>query len=295
MHGQISQNKVYGSLNPNSIYGQIIGTQKYGVFCIPEIIVSSEEYSPEAISLFARMTIKPSTTLKELIDKTIRDLKTSGIWDITDKFHKWDLHTEQASLLDWKNPTHNATNVGGATLTAGYGLQTTQAVNYLDLNFTPSTDCTYGTINDFAFSLDDLTAEVTNSYNFGAYNKANTSFLGFRTMEIGAVRPWLFINSLAQKVWNGNAGINLYYNERPDSTKILLYKSTTVSTYGLSASVAMVDQSLVIGGTRQSNGGVVKYNISTSTFWLGKCFTVDQRAAWYDINNYWKANISSSI
>jgi hypothetical protein len=256
--------------------------------------ISEPTYSPEATALFSRMMVQPSTALKELVDKTITDLKSAGIWDITDKFHKWDLHTEQASLLDWKNAAHNATNFGG-TFTPKYGVQTALGVSYLDLNFTPSTDCTFGTINDFAFSLDDLTAEITNSYNFGAYNKANTSFIGFRTMEIGAVRPWLFINSMAQKVWNGNAGINLYYNERPNATQIFIYKSPSTYTFGTSNSVAMIDQSLVIGGNRYSNGGVYKSNISTSAFWLGKTFTPAQRTAWYEIINYWKTNVNSTF
>lgn len=292
--GTISSLNITGNVSVNNVIGeldisQVIGSITYS----PTIIVNP--YGPEATSLFNRMTVQPSTALKQLIDKTITDLKTAGIWQITDKFHKWDLHTEQASLLDWKNSAHDATNMDGATLIPKYGVQTTQFANYLDLNFIPITDCENGTLNDLAFSLDDLTAEATLSYNFGSFNTTDTAFLGFRTMEIAATRPWLFINSKAQKVWNGNAGINLYYNERPNATQIFIYKSPSVYTVGTSNSLAMIDQSLVIGGNRYPNGGIYKANISTSTFWLGKCFTSEQRTSWYEIVDYWKANISSAF
>lgn len=285
--GDITRKEVIGSITQKSVLGDI-----NDVYISP---IAAPIYSPEATALFARMTVQPSTALKELIDKTITDLKTAGIWQITDKLHKWDLHTEQASLLDWKNPAHDATNIDGAILTPKYGLQTTAKVNYLDLNFIPITDCENGTLNDLAFSLDDLTAEATLSYNFGSFNTTDTAFLGFRTMEIAAVRPWLFVNSKALKVWNGNAGINLYYNERPNATQIFIYKSPSVYTVGTSNSVAMIDQSLVLGGNRYPNSGVYKANISTSTFWLGKSFTSEQRTAWYDIINYWKTNIISTF
>lgn len=284
INGNVTSNKITGKLNIPQVYGSIT--------YFPTIIVNP--YGPEATALFNRMAVQPSTALKQLIDKTIADLKTAGIWQITDKFNKWDLHTEQASLLDWKNPAYNGTNYG-ATFVPAFGLSTVQGSTYLDLNFIPSLNCENATLNDLAFSLDDITAEITNSQNFGAYNTANNSLLAFRTMDIGSVRPWFFINSTAQKVWNGMAGINLYYNERPNATQIVIYRAPTTSTFGTSNSVAMIDQSLIIGGNRAANGGVVKYNISTSTFWLGKVFTPEQRTAWYNIIEYWKANVGNTV
>lgn len=291
--GRIISNSISGRLLGSSISGNLYGTKVSGRFIdAPTIIVNP--YGPEATALFARMDVQPSTALKQLIDKTITELKTAGIWQITDKFHKWDLHTEQASLLDWKNPAVDSINYG-ATFVPAFGVSTVQGSTYLDLNFTPSINCENATLNDMAFSIDDITGEVTNSYNFGAFNKAGNSFLAFRTMEIGALRPWMFINSVAQKVWNGNAGINLYYNERPNASQIYIYKSPTLLSLGNSNSTAMIDQSLILGGNRSANGGIVKYNISTSTFWLGKTFTPEQRTAWYDIISYWKANISAAL
>lgn len=285
--GVITGKQVIGTVTNKNVTGGI-----NSIYISP---ITEPTYSPEATALFARMTVQPSTTLKELIDKTITDLKTAGIWEITDKFHKWDLHTEQASLLDWKYAAQNATNVDGAVFTPKYGLATVQGANHIELNFIPATDCINGTLNDFGFSLDDLTGLQTLGPNFGSYDKANTTFLAFRTMEIAAVRPWLWLNTKAQKVWNSNGGINLYYNERKDSGYVRIYKSPTVSTFGAATSVSMIDNSLILGGYRYSNGNVGRYNIDTSTLWIGKSFTEEQRTAWYNIISYWKANIGSTF
>jgi len=290
-NGNILNNNPSGNITRNEITGRI--TNKTVIGNINDVYLSPiiSSYSAEATALFARMTVEPSTALKELIDKTITDLKTAGIWDITDKFHKWDLHTEQASLLDWKNSAHDATNIDGALLVAGFGLSTTRYGNYLDLNFIPLTDCLSASLDDLAFSLDDLSMEETLSYNFGASNAAYTASISFRTLEIAALRPWAFINANTWKVWNGAAGANLYYAERNSSDSIRIYKAPSTNTFGYTNSVAMPDLGLVLGGYRAYNNTVARHNISTSTFWLGKSFTEEQRTAWYEIIEYWKSNI----
>jgi len=300
IEGNINNTNIKGNVYANNIEGRVVYNSISGnKTCQANIIPSPSAlplYSPEATAFFARMTVQPTIALKQLVDKTITDLKTAGIWDITDKLHKWDLHTEQASLLDWKNAAYDATNVDGVVFTPKYGLTTTQYVNYVDLNFIPSTDCVNGTLNDFGFSIDDLTGLQTLGPNFGSYDKANTTFLGFRTMEIAAIRPWLWLNTKAQKVWNSNGGINLYYNERKDSSVVRIYKSATLSTFGTATSVAMTDNKVIIGGYIASSGNVgAKNSIDTSTLWIGKSFTNEQRAAWYQINDYWKANIGSTF
>ena len=284
INGNVTANNVTGELNIPQVSGSITYS--------PTIIVNP--YGPEATALFNRMTVQPSTALKQLIDKTITDLKTAGIWQITDKFHKWDLHTEQASLLDWKNPAHDATDDGSPYFIPNYGVATISNESYIDLNFIPSIDCQYASLNDMGFALDDLTGGYTRGANFGSYDKANTTFLGFRTMEVGAKRPWLWFNTKAQRVWNSNGGINLYYNDRPNATEQRIYKSPTNSILGANTSVAMTDNKIFIGAYAASNGGAIKSSINTSVFWLGKSLSEAQRTALYNIIDYWKANIGAA-
>ncbi len=285
--GNITRNKIIGSITKKNVIGNI-----NDVYISP---IAAPIYSPEATALFARMNVQPSTALKQLIDKTITDLKTAGIWDKTDKFHKWDLHTPQASLLDWKNPAHDATNVNNSYLIGGYGLITFPSTNYLDLNFIPTEDCENASLNNMAFSIDDLASMHVVAANFGAYNKAGNSLLAFRTMEVGVRRPWLYLNTTSQKVWNKISVPDiLYYNERQDSFGVRIYKDGEgLGTYGSATSRGMIDNDLILGGHRSANGNVNLYGIATSTLWLGKSFTTEQRVAWYEIMNYWKANAAS--
>lgn len=275
--------------------------QNTNVFLIEiEQIITTRQAAPaepETMSLLERMTIKPSIPLMQLIDKTIVDLKNSGIWDKTEKFHKWDLHNEQASLLDWKNPANDATKDGtGCTFTPGTGIQT-DTDGHVELNIIPAIDCAIASLNDFAFSLDDLNAEAVIAPNFGAYNSTSDSYLLFRTNESKeAPRPWLFINSAIQRLWNDNAGINLYYCERATLDTISIYKNpTTYITGTKNPSVLMVDHSLVLGGARQVNQTVLRQPIKSSTFWMGSVLTLEERTAYYTIIDYWKTHVGATI
>ena len=294
-------------LDISDIKGATIGsaTGVNALYLGSNLIYTSATYDAATIALLARMAVQPSQALAELIDKTIIDLKAAGLWDITDKLHKWDLHTEQASLLDWKNATHNALiGAGTPIFTPKYGVQTKgleQASevdrSWIDLNFTPSTDCEYGSLNSIGFSLDDLVGTTITSYNFGAKTTANTAFLMFRTKESDAVaRPWMFANGITARVYNGASGIKLFYCERQTSSTVSLWKDPLTQVVGTgNNSVAMINQKLVLGGYREYNGGVNRYGISTSTFWLGASMTNEQRIAWWDIINYWKANVGSTF
>lgn len=262
----------------------------------PPLIIRST-YCQEAKDLFSRMTVDPSIDLKKLIDKTIRDLKDAKIWDITDKLHKWDLHTTQASLLDWKNATNNATAVNSPTFTPKSGVRTTTSTNYIILNITPSTAGLNATLNNTAFSLDSIQNLVALSFNFGSYNTSNNSYLVFRTRESDAnQRPWLYINSVTQRVYNGYGQTYLFYNERPNNNSIYIYRDAVNYAVGVgNNSVSLVNQSLILGGYRAQTGAVQSNNINTSTFWMGSCMSASQRAAWYNIIAYWKANIGGTF
>lgn len=257
-----------------------------------------EGYDSEASALFTRMSEEPSNDLKELINKTIVDLKSCGIWDITDKFHKWDLHTQQASLLDWKNSANDAIAYNSPYFTKAYGVQTVDATNYLDLRLVPSTGCTYATLNDTAFSIDDKSGALTpQTYNFGSYNTGNTSTLLFRTKESNTQRrPWTMINALTWQVFNNRAGADrIFYCQRVSSSTISLYLLNTTSGESASntssTSVATIDQNLILGGFQNSSGTKVYSNIHTSTFWMGSIWQPYQRQSYYDIITYWNDHI----
>lgn len=264
-----------------------------------EQIITTRQDAPaeqETMSLLERMVLQPSIPLIQLIDKTIVDLKSSGIWAKTEKFHKWDLHTDQASLLDWKNAAHDATKDGtGCTFTPGTGVLT-DPNGHIELNIIPSADCTIASLNDFAFSLDDLDGIDSNGLNFGAFNQTGDSYLIFRTNHaIGEGRVTLYLNSKTPKIWIGGSGIKLFYNERKTAGEMKIYNDPYTNVSGVANSISMIDNMLILGGATQSNGSVVRARINTSTLWIGSALTDAERMAYYAIINYWKAHVGATI
>ena len=300
--GTIAKNaEVSGVMGATAITGTLArNVSIYANIFLRELVT----YCPEAVKLLNAMNIAPTKALMDLIDITIMDLKAAGIWAITDKFHRWDLHTGQASLLDWKNPAHHAVAGAGTPLfTPKYGVQTKGLEeplegnrNWIDLNFNPLADCQAGSLNSIGYSLDDLVGTAVTSFNFGAKNTANNSWLMFRTKESDGVnRPWMYANSILQRVYNNAGGIKLFYCERNSSTTIRLFQTNALFQQTVSPSVAMINQRLVLGGYREYNGGVNRYGISSSIFWLGASMSDVQRIAWWNIMNYWKANLPQTF
>ena len=293
---KIISNSISGRLTGSSISGNLYGTGVSGRFIdAPTIIVNP--YGPEATALFARMVVQPTTALKELIDKTISDLKTAGIWQITDKLHKWDLHTEQASLLDWKNDAHDATNVDGVDVFIPKNGLYTDGTSYVDLNYIPTIDSIYGSLENLALSLDDLTGIPTLSFNFGAYGTDARRGTLVRTNVDIYKRIWALINTTSTwKTWNSIvAAGNLYIVDRPNLTTLYIYLQDGRWTYGNSLALGLPDNKLIIGGYSNANASVARYPINTSVLWMGASLTEEQRTAWYDIINYWKTNIPSTF
>lgn len=60
---------------------------------------------PEAEALFAAMTVEPSEARKTLINDTIGDLMTAGLWDKLGVLYMLAAHAEQAGRLNWKDPS----------------------------------------------------------------------------------------------------------------------------------------------------------------------------------------------
>jgi hypothetical protein len=67
------------------------------------------------------------------IDRVIRGLKQSGVWDKLDVFYMLAAHDEQAGRLNWKNPgTYTASLVSAPTFTTDRGFAGDGASSYLN-------------------------------------------------------------------------------------------------------------------------------------------------------------------
>lgn len=98
------------------------------------IMMMGRSAPAEAQALAARMSTPPTAARKNLISKTIRALKTAGIWDKLDVLYLLAAADSQAALLNWKGATYDATN-NGAAFTADRGFTGDGAGDYIDTNY----------------------------------------------------------------------------------------------------------------------------------------------------------------
>lgn len=98
--------------------------------------------TPEALALFAAMTVPPTAARAEVINATILELKKSDVWRVLDVLYVHAAADLQAALLNWKNPGQfTAVHSGGGTLTFEPDLGvTSDGTSYLDTGWNPATN-----------------------------------------------------------------------------------------------------------------------------------------------------------
>jgi hypothetical protein len=94
---------------------------------------------PDAVALFAAMTVQPNAARQRLISDTIVALKAAGVWSLLDAVWFMAAHDEQASRLNWKAPaSFTLSEQGVITFTVDRGWQGDGSSGYLDTGWTPS-------------------------------------------------------------------------------------------------------------------------------------------------------------
>lgn len=97
-------------------------------------------YCQEAQAAFSAMTVPPTSNLKRLYDRCIRDLKSAGIWTKLDALYLMNVETAQAARLNLKAPgTYDLTATSSPTFTAKVGYAGDGAAAFLNTNFNPTT------------------------------------------------------------------------------------------------------------------------------------------------------------
>jgi hypothetical protein len=98
----------------------------------PYVFVNSE-----AATVAAAFTTPPNKSRKIKIDTYVGALKACGTWSKKDYLWVHAAHTEQAGLINWKNPgTATAVNTNSMTFTANSGFTSDGTTSYLALGVT---------------------------------------------------------------------------------------------------------------------------------------------------------------
>lgn len=109
-------------------------------------------YDTDARLLFSRMTVKPSTARKVLINNLIVAAKAHGWWSRIDALCLAG-HDSQVSLLNWKSSNFNSSLVGSVSFIPDVGFNTDGATNYIDTGFNPVTAAGLYAQDDASFAM----------------------------------------------------------------------------------------------------------------------------------------------
>lgn len=221
-------------------------------------------YCHEAETLFAAMATKPALARKRLIDRTIRDLISVGIWSKLALFYMLAAHAEQAARLNWKNPA-----MGGLTGVAPFTLDTGFAgdgSNVLSPGLASSSVFTQNnahagvwTLNDKAQENADLglaaaTSDVrinprnTSNQLITALNNAGTQTLGSIATSVGHVVLSRTSSASYARYKNGvSLGDALASSVAPTSTIRLLGASSATNRSTRTVSAAHWGAALTAG------------------------------------------------
>jgi hypothetical protein len=245
----------------------------------PYISVRGIKYCDEAVALFARMDVQPNTALKNLIDTTIRSLKSSGCWNLLDVLQMYCLHTEQASLLNWKGDFCNGTNINSCQWTelCGYLGEVAKGVN---TNYNPYINgVNYTTLNAFYGGWFRDGVPIT-AYSCGAYTTSNYNMFRCRQSSgsmIGGCNSGASFGTSTT-----TTGIGLTLLERLNTTSVQYVRNGT-RTNKTNASGAIPDLKLYFLAVNYSNNPNSTHNNETGQgFVAGGGFDLTKHVALYN-------------
>jgi len=129
-------------------------------------VARSDEYN----AVLDAMTTEPGASVAEAQNTMVEALKTAGVWSKLDVFYLFaqESNGDSEALINWVNPgTYDATNVHATSWTSLEGFTGDGANDYINTNYTPSTDATNYAQNDGSVGIYIRTNVRENSYDIG--------------------------------------------------------------------------------------------------------------------------------
>jgi hypothetical protein len=228
-------------------------------------------FCPEADTLFKYITDWGSLSggdlllRKQKIDTLIRTLKTIGIWSTRDEILCLAAPSEQAALIDWKNPaTKTAVNVGGLSLTVDVGYTgLAGSIYYVNTAFNPSTPGLNFSLNSGSF----LIASQTNINNWTIDGIVNT---GNRVMVYPnySGSTWGYLNCSLDAGHAGGTSKGYLMVDRINATTEYISLNGT-STSNAVNSVGIPNGNFYLFGLNQGGSIIYTHSRQYSFFTIG--------------------------
>lgn len=171
--------------------GEVVTVTHMNMTIEPFPLNAPGNYCIEAINLFARAAVQPSTAEKSAINAAIVALKDAGYWARMDGIIvPRNAHDQQFGLLDWKRNVAASIHGSASWDTALGFVGSTDSGSYVNTNFTPSTDSVNYALNDCSMAVYvSALATVSNVNYFGKIGgTANQAlYLGIGNHETGTM------------------------------------------------------------------------------------------------------------
>lgn len=257
-------------------------------------------YEPETYALLARMSQEPTIALKELINKTVVDLKTEGIWDKLAQFNKCNIHNAADAVLNWKGDIFNLVAVNSPSYIPKKGFKTASG-QYLKSGFIPSIQIANGTIgeDDACFGIDKY--ESSGQYSTYKISGAwNTTYHRYQLTHYTRDSPEGII---AGAVLNWGAGTNitydrgdsegLFFGERDGSANRGYLNSVFGYENATTTSTTNCDRELYFGALNNSGSANYYSYEYIRTVLVGKY--LGKQLELYNILKYFDDNVNSTF
>jgi hypothetical protein len=127
-------------------------------------------FENESVDLLTRFTTNSTGARAIIIDDTIRQLKSAGVWTKLDAFYMLAAEASDQALLNWKSASFACTTNGTITFVADQGYTGNGTTGYLDTQFNPATAGGGFTQNSAHLGYYSRTSASSGSSNMGNDN-----------------------------------------------------------------------------------------------------------------------------
>lgn len=247
-------------------------------------------FDPDAVKYFAAMATQPNANRKKLLNDLIAGLRADGVWNKLFYLHICAAHSQQAGLLNARNPTGPSAFLQGSSFTTDRGFNHAIAGNgdYFDPGLTPvdAENAGRGTTSNHSWGF---WTNNTNTAGSGAYSGAASDSGGkLYFYDRPDDNLWIYENSSNYYAPGGGGGGTGFRGLTRLSANTFTYFANGYVIYdNVASSVTSPTSgnSLKIGAAPPNGGYSRTYNCIADFYGLG--LTTAQMTALYNrLNTY---------
>lgn len=255
---------------------------------------SGSAYCSEAKALIARMTT-PNTRVRDLINTTIVNLKSAGIWTKADVIRFMKTDSQVNALLNWKKDANNAIAVNSPIFTAYSGFRSASASGgYLNANYNLYTDAVNAGVSNVSalWGITDYNVVANDVYYAGAYTTTFPYFL-FRAYRTNTTVT-VYVNSASAANSFSNPQVNGLHHIRRNNTTQQGYKLNNNSfLLGTNAVATTAPNLKMFELSTNLNGTPTSRPLYEGDFaFYGAALTDTEAAALFTIYTNWKNKVT---